>query len=172
MKNIMNHLKSIIIPDSVEEIGGAAFDGCSSLESVVIPDSVKDVVDTCRLNLIEAVAETSEDLMDKYFGGEEFTEEEAPDAMLNLGASVSDGVIPADFPLHAGLFFAPIITDELSLSKYIDFPPTTLDHRQPSSVASFVIFLDTIGADAAAIIATIKSTIIISIKEKPLNLLI
>ena len=38
-------LKSVAIPDSVTEIGDAAFYGCSSLKSVAIPDSVTKIGD-------------------------------------------------------------------------------------------------------------------------------
>ena len=57
-----------------------------------IPADVQDELDSCREALLEAVAETSEELMDKYFGGEEFTLDEIIDA---LRVSVNDGsVVP------------------------------------------------------------------------------
>ena len=36
-------IQSVVIPDSVESIGGYAFYGCSSLTSIVIPDSVESI---------------------------------------------------------------------------------------------------------------------------------
>ncbi len=57
-----------------------------------IPADVQDELDSCREALLEAVAETSEELMDKYFGGEEFTLDEIIDA---LRVSINDGsVVP------------------------------------------------------------------------------
>ncbi len=41
-----------------------------------IPDEMKDQVDTVRGQICESVAETSEEYMNKYFDGEEFTNEE------------------------------------------------------------------------------------------------
>lgn len=41
-----------------------------------IPDSLKAEVESYREGILEAVAETSEELMDKYFSGEPFTDEE------------------------------------------------------------------------------------------------
>lgn len=46
-----------------------------------IPDYCMDYTNQYRTNLIEAVAETSEELMEKYFGGEEFTEVELETAI-------------------------------------------------------------------------------------------
>ncbi len=81
---------------NVVKMGGRKFTKMSEYTECDIPDSVKDVVDTCRLNLIEAVAETSEDLMMKYFDGIEFTQEEISEA---LHATVFDGTI---VPVLAG----------------------------------------------------------------------
>ena len=36
-------LKSVVIPDSVKEIGDSAFQGCTGLSSIVIPDSVTEI---------------------------------------------------------------------------------------------------------------------------------
>ena len=46
-----------------------------------IPDSVKDIVSKTRGALMEAVAETSEELMERYFNGEEFTDTEILEAL-------------------------------------------------------------------------------------------
>jgi elongation factor G len=53
-----------------------------------IPDSLSGEVDTIRESLMEAIAETSEELMDKFFEGEAFTNEEISKGLLN---GVSDG---------------------------------------------------------------------------------
>lgn len=48
-----------------------------------IPDYSMPNLNECREALMEAVAETSEELMDKYFSGEEFTQEEISQALRN-----------------------------------------------------------------------------------------
>ncbi|MBQ1914903.1 MAG: elongation factor G, partial [Selenomonadaceae bacterium] len=45
-------------------------------DEVDIPDDMKDVADEYREKLLEAVAEFDDDLMEKYLGGEEVSEEE------------------------------------------------------------------------------------------------
>ncbi len=37
------NIKSVIMPDTIEEIGESAFEGCEKLESIVIPDSVEKI---------------------------------------------------------------------------------------------------------------------------------
>ena len=57
-----------------------------------IPDYNKENLGICRDTLMEAVAETSEDLMERYFGGETFTEAEIRAA---LRTSVNDcSIVP------------------------------------------------------------------------------
>ena len=48
-----------------------------------IPDDMKALADEYRTNMIEAIAETDDALMEKYFAGEEFTEEEIRTALRN-----------------------------------------------------------------------------------------
>ena len=45
-------------------------------DEVAIPDDMKDIADEYRDKLLEACAETDDELMEKYLGGEELTEEE------------------------------------------------------------------------------------------------
>ncbi len=57
-----------------------------------VPDYNKENLGICRDTLMEAVAETSEDLMERYFGGETFTEAEIRAA---LRTSVNDcSIVP------------------------------------------------------------------------------
>ncbi len=57
-----------------------------------VPDYNKENLGICRDTLMEAVAETSEDLMDRYFGGETFSEAEIRAA---LRTSVNDcSIVP------------------------------------------------------------------------------
>lgn len=55
-----------------------------------IPDYSEEYLEKYREILLEAVAETSEEFMDRYFGGEEFSEAEITAA---LHTNVSDGTI-------------------------------------------------------------------------------
>lgn len=43
---------------------------------IPIPDNMKDRIDQHRAALCENIAELSEDLMERYFAGEEFSDEE------------------------------------------------------------------------------------------------
>lgn len=63
---------------------------------IPIPDFMADEVASCRDFLREAVAETSDELMERYFNEEEFTEEEMRTA-LKIG--VRDGSI---IPVYSG----------------------------------------------------------------------
>ena len=60
------------------------------VEKVEVPEYSKENLGICREALMEAVAETSEEFMDRYFGGEEFSEDEIRHA---LRVNVSDGSI-------------------------------------------------------------------------------
>jgi len=55
-----------------------------------IPDYNQANLEICRDTLMEAVAETSEEFMDRYFGGEEFSEAEIRSA---LRTNINDGTI-------------------------------------------------------------------------------
>ena len=46
-----------------------------------IPEYSKENLGICREALMEAVAETSEEFMDRYFNGEEFSEDEIRQAL-------------------------------------------------------------------------------------------
>ncbi len=71
------------------------FDG-KNTAACDIPGDLSDTMSAYREGLMEAVAETSEEFMERYFGGDEFTEQEIVDAVC---ASVSDGSI---VPVMAG----------------------------------------------------------------------
>lgn len=55
-----------------------------------IPENFKEIADRSRDLLLEAVAEVSEELMEKYFAGEDFTEDEIK-AALRIG--IKDGTV-------------------------------------------------------------------------------
>ncbi len=61
-----------------------------TVEKTEVPDYSKENLGICREALMEAVAETSEEFMDRYFNGEEFSEDEIRQA---LRVNVADGSI-------------------------------------------------------------------------------
>lgn len=61
-----------------------------TVESCEIPEGMEDAIAPVRNMILEAVAETSEELMEKYFNEEEFTFEEIKEALHN---GVLDGSI-------------------------------------------------------------------------------
>lgn len=77
---------------NVVKMAGRRFTTASNYEECDIPDYSKENLSKFREILLEAVAETSEELMEKYFEGEEFTREEISQALRN---NVIDGsVVP------------------------------------------------------------------------------
>jgi len=64
--------------------------GKEAAKECEIPDYSKDNLEAYRESLMEAVAETSEDFMDRYFAGESFSDAEIRSA---LRVSVCDGTI-------------------------------------------------------------------------------
>ncbi|MCI8626433.1 MAG: elongation factor G [Lachnospiraceae bacterium] len=72
---------------NVVKMAGRRFNPDGTYTDGEIPDYSIPNLETCREALLEAVAETSEALMEKYFEGEEFTQTEMSTA---LRSSVSD----------------------------------------------------------------------------------
>jgi len=64
--------------------------GKGDVEKTDVPEYSKANLEICREALMEAVAETSEEFMDRYFNGEEFSEDEIRQA---LRVNVADGSI-------------------------------------------------------------------------------
>lgn len=60
---------------------GRRFTNLSDYEECEIPEYIQKNLGIMRDALIEAVAETSEEYMERYFSGEEFTQEEISDAL-------------------------------------------------------------------------------------------
>ena len=61
-------------------------------ETIEIPEDMKDLAEEYREKLIEAVAETSEELMEKYFGGEELSVDEIKAAIRK--ATIANEMVP------------------------------------------------------------------------------
>lgn len=77
---------------NIVKMKGRRFTSASNYEECEIPEYSQENLGKFREKLLEAVAETSEELMDKYFSGEEFTQQEISEA---LHSSVNDGsVVP------------------------------------------------------------------------------
>jgi len=75
---------------NVVKMAGRKFTTGSNYVECDIPDSCQETLSKFREDLMEAIAETSEELMDKYFSGEEFTQEEISQA---LRTNIIDGSI-------------------------------------------------------------------------------
>ncbi|NLJ96811.1 MAG: elongation factor G [Clostridiales bacterium] len=75
---------------NIVKMAGRKFTNGSNYEECEIPDYNKENLSKFREVLLEAVAETSEELMEKYFDGEEFTQQEISQA---LRTNVIDGSI-------------------------------------------------------------------------------
>lgn len=71
------------------------YDGIYRVE-MPVPEGMADIVEPLRDMIMEAVAETDEELMVKYFNGEEFTVDEIKNA---IRTGVKDGSI---FPVYCG----------------------------------------------------------------------
>ena len=73
-----------------------------------IPDYSQANLELCREALMEAVAETSEEFMDRYFAGEEFSEFEIRSA---LRTNVVDGsIVPVALYNTSSVFNTPELT--------------------------------------------------------------
>lgn len=75
---------------NVVKMGGRRFTNLSDYEECPIPEYVQKNLGIAREALMEAVAETSEEYMERYFSGDEFTVEEIQQA---LRSHVIDGSI-------------------------------------------------------------------------------
>ncbi len=77
---------------NVVKMAGRRFTGGSDYEECPIPEYLERHLGASRESLMEAVAETSEEYMDRYFSGDEFTYEEVSTA---LRTNVCEGnVVP------------------------------------------------------------------------------
>ncbi len=66
---------------NVIKMKGRKYTSASNKVEIPIPDYVEKQLNTARASLMEAVAETSDELMERYFEGEEFTSDEIYDAL-------------------------------------------------------------------------------------------
>ncbi|MGB8453149.1 MAG: elongation factor G [Anaerocolumna sp.] len=75
---------------NIVKMAGRRFTEMGNYEECDVPDYSMENLTKFRETLLEAVAETSEELMEKYFAGEEFTQEEISFALRN---NVIDGTV-------------------------------------------------------------------------------
>ncbi|MDF2543341.1 MAG: hypothetical protein K0S47_3059 [Herbinix sp.] len=75
---------------NVVKMAGRRFTTMSNYEECDIPEYSKENLSKFRETLLDAVAETSDEMMEKYFAGEEFTQQEISQALRN---NVIDGTI-------------------------------------------------------------------------------
>ncbi len=75
---------------NVVKMAGRRFTAMGNYEECPVPDYSLENLNKFRETLLDAVAETSEELMEKYFAGEEFTQEEISLALRN---NVTDGTL-------------------------------------------------------------------------------
>ena len=85
-----------------------------------IPADLKEKADQYRAELIEAVAETSEEMMEKYFGGEEFTVDEIKAGIRNLTVNSEA------YPILCGSAFKNKGVQPM-LDAVLDYLPSPLD---------------------------------------------
>ena len=83
-----------------------------------VPDYSQNNLETLREALMESVAETSEELMDRYFNGEEFSENEIRQA---LRVNISDGSI-VPISIASGIQAQGIYTLLDDIVKYLPSP--------------------------------------------------
>ncbi|MFP4163053.1 MAG: elongation factor G [Chitinispirillaceae bacterium] len=91
-------------------------DGDGMGKKIEIPADMKDSIDSLRLALMESVAETDEDLMNKYFENGELSDDEL---RQGLAQGVLDGSI---FPVLAGSGLHNMGVDQL-LTKIVNLCP-------------------------------------------------
>ncbi len=76
-----------------------------------IPDYLQEYLEKYREDLLEAVAETSEEMMDRYFSGEEFSEAEIVSA---LHTNVSDcSIVPVTMGASLNLQGVQLLLDDI-----------------------------------------------------------
>ena len=94
---------------------------------VPVPEGQKDQIETLRGALMESVAETSEELMDKFFEGEEFTKEEL---LTGLRSGIRDGSLA---PVVCGSALTGVGTMQL-LYTLVNFAPNPGEVRSEHGV--------------------------------------
>ena len=74
-------MRSLWATSMSSQMAGRRFTGIGTREECDIPDYCRDNLDICREAMMDAVAETSEEFMERYFAGNEFSVSEIRAAM-------------------------------------------------------------------------------------------
>ena len=115
---IVEDNKTIGIVDIIHK--NAFLSGKGKTQNIGVPDSLKDKVDEYYEFLCEAVAETSEENMDKYFSGEPFT-------LGEIIAGINQGVKDLSLvPVFCGSAMTGLGTEAL-IHGLVDFAPNPLE---------------------------------------------
>ena len=109
---------------NVVQMKGRRFIDGSKYEECEIPDYLEKHLAASRESLIEAVAETSEELMDRYFAGDEFTYEEVSGALREN--VMTGGIVPV--LMGSGVNAQGLNMLMLAIKKYFPSPDHTVLH--------------------------------------------
>ncbi|MDR2727846.1 MAG: elongation factor G [Chitinispirillales bacterium] len=102
-------------------------EGDGAPKKIDVPPEIKESVDTLRLALMESVAETDEELMNKYFENGELTDDEL---RKGLAKGVLEGTI---FPVLAGSAVFNMGVDQL-LTKIVNLCPAASSRTEIDTV--------------------------------------
>ena len=116
---------------------------------IEVPDSMRAQLDELYNAMNEAVAETSEELMEKFFAGEQFTEEEI---IAGLKIGFEDRSL---FPVYCGSAMSGLGTLIL-LDAIVDLFPSPLDGREEIAEDGKVIKANPNGPAAAIVYKTVS----------------
>ena len=125
-----------------------------NVEKTEVPEYSKENLGICREALMEAVAETSEEFMDRYFSGEEFSEDEIRQA---LRVNVAEGsIVPV--LMGSNILARGMYTLMVDIVKYLPSPekrectginaktnevyPANYDFAKPKSAYVFKTIVD------------------------------
>jgi elongation factor G len=118
-------------------------------KEIPIPDSMKGELEALYTALNESVAETSEELMEKYFAGEEFTVEEV---ITGLKAGVKNRTL---YPVFCGSAISGLGTLPL-LDAVVSLFPSPLEGRKEETPEGEAIPADPNGQVAVVVYKTIS----------------
>ena len=138
---------------------GRMYKADGSYDECDVPADLVDEMASARDMILEAVAETSEELMDKYFEGQEFTMEEIMSALKN---SVTDGdIVPVQIGASTKNFGPKMVLE--SIERYFPSPDKSPVKKYGKDVKTEETFICECSADqplAAYVFKTIMDPFI------------